>query len=81
MQLALRQSLPLFMFYWHSIIVLYPTAPLVCHSSDLVFLAFRFSLLRTNILISHIEVGMVMFDVCAEKVLSRHIKFSCQHEV
>ena len=80
-QLALCQGLPFFMLHGHSKIVLDPTAPLMCYSTDMVFLTLRVVFLRTYILVSHIEVVMIMFDVRAEKVLSRHVKFSCQHEV
>ena len=80
-QLALCQGLPFFMLHGHSKIVLDPTAPFMCNSTDMEFLTFRVVILSTNILVSHIEVVMIMFDVRAEKVLSRHIKFSCQHEV
>ena len=69
------------MFHGHSIIVLDPTAPLVCYSPDLVVFAFWIIILRTYILVSHVEVGVIMLDIGAEKVLSRHIKFRCQHEV
>ena len=69
------------MLHRHSIVVLDSTAPLVGDSADLVLLAFVLVVLSTYILVSHVEVGVIMFNIRAEKVLRRHIKFRSQNEV